>query len=186
MSRRRTWADNFELVGANPPQEYTSSSSVSGWVELASALAPNMVDEQVSPVTFLFTDTINSLGWGAVTESSFRLSTDASGSIVNWDVFLRADGPVEPSGERMVGAIEISSSVGDTGRSTFCILTGPFACDFTADSWVHSGGTSSVGAWAVNQVPAPSSLWLLGLAVAMLSFTRWRGAEMKTDEGYTV
>ena len=128
---------------------YTTSNFVSGSFTVASPLANNLSAAGITPISLSFTDgiqTINNVAFA----SSFVLSTDANGKIVNWFMTLVP-----------------SPSQG--------IVTANLPFGFALDTVALGGSTnagafnqSAPGTWTsadVAPVPEPSSLVLLGTGV---------------------
>jgi len=74
------------------PGTYTTDMSVSGSFEMASSIAANATNLFLTPLTYSFTDgrnTYTNLDSVLAYSDSFEVSTDASGSIMNWFIVVR-------------------------------------------------------------------------------------------------
>ena len=108
--------DNFtdiQLFGVSPPDPFTTSDNVTGWLSLPGRLGPNLVDEMVTPLSFSFSNGVNTLDESTVTESDFLFSTDGDGLLTEWYIFLRFDGPILGNGQSL--GIIIETTLGGLG-----------------------------------------------------------------------
>lgn len=174
-----------DLAGATLPADlYTTSDSVSGWLMLSNVLAPNLTNEQVLPTLFSFTDGVNTLDQSNVWVSGFWFTTDASGSITDWGVGLKAyflDGASWR--DQLIGTASgvnpVTSATYDTATDYLC---GPGStsstCVLSGDPYYSQGGYvgDAPGTWNYSKVPTPPTLLLLvpGLIGLILGRRRTR------------
>ncbi len=162
---------------------YNTSMTIMGSMEFSSALGSNLSNENVSPLQFSFNDgltTINNSNlWND--NSYFRVSTNSSGNIVDWNIYLHT--PIEDpmfAGATTEGIR--TSSYGDSGW----IIT----CTAMRDGGCISGPTTDYGStvnpvydptdppyvsgvWSVTPVPLPAAIWLFGAGfLSLLSLSK--------------
>jgi hypothetical protein len=169
-------------VGSTVPADpYTTADRVSGSFTLATPLASNLGPlSTITPLTFSFFDGLHQFTEANAVERLFRVTTNALGAIVEWQV-----GVVHSSltaNESFVRRIQISfapdaRSIGDLGFDAQC--GGPFRpglCAVAGDGfYTQFGQNFAPGAWTVRttpDVPEPSSLLLIGAALAGLAARR--------------
>src|SRR4030095_9571425 len=75
------------FTSVTPP--YTTSMFVTGMLTLAGPLPPNITNKIVSPISFSFSDGVQTLTSGPLVFGSFGFSTDATGMIVSWDLSVQ-------------------------------------------------------------------------------------------------
>jgi hypothetical protein len=143
---------------------YTGTENVTLSITLASTLGPNLTQAREDPLSFSFSDgvqTITDTTPGA--SISVLFSTDAAGSITHWDVYTQ----FYDSNARVYDHIETNNSIGF----------------FPYDYAVHginpddgSFGRSGVpGQWTVaSAVPEPSTWAMMVLGFAGLGFMAYR------------
>ncbi|QFU74421.1 hypothetical protein EY643_01440 [Halioglobus maricola] len=148
---------SFDPGGTVPiPQEHTTADRVSGTITLADYLDPNMDRIKVTPLSFVFTDGVSTLTDANVSESSFRFTTDAFGTITEWSIratFSDTDG----GGPRQT----IEATLNDEGPEDFGLdaLCGPSStadgCDnFGTPYYRTSASTSAAaGLWQISGEP---------------------------------
>lgn len=151
---------------------FNNTMFVSGYIEVNDFLAPNLVNQSVTPLTYSFTDGVNAItksdivaGNGADT---LQFYTDASGNITMWDISIYLS-PTAPS------------QIGDTQHQIRTRFEVTFFADETIDfgllgtcEVLKSGNTCAVfnnstgevlnnrGSWSVQVVPIPPALYLFG------------------------
>jgi len=172
-----------DLFGPTTPTDlYTTSDSAIGWIELSSVLAANLDFAIVTPLSFSFTDGVNTIDDSNVTLSLFTFETNASGVIVGWGINLRRS--FESSGtwfdQQIVtasGALNpVTTQTIDFGVDILC---GPgsssVGCVIDGDPYYSQDGLvrDAPGAWSY-QVPAPATLALFGIGAAGLGALRRR------------
>ncbi|MFN7932307.1 MAG: hypothetical protein U0R19_03220 [Bryobacteraceae bacterium] len=141
----------------------TSSCSVSGFFSVATALAPNLVDTNVSPTSFSFTDsavTITNSSSGLVI-NSFRVSTDSQGDIISaWGIDLRT------------ATYQIFTHAGaQSPPALFAAVDGSYPVPYTGNQAYVS---DSPGTWTTS-TPEPGTAAFSVLAMAALGILRkWR------------
>ena len=69
---------------------FDASMSVTGYIELAVLLDPNLVDENVNPLSYSFTDGVSTIAKndGVSGADTFRIYTNTDGEIFMWNVGL--------------------------------------------------------------------------------------------------
>ncbi len=153
-----TYTGNDFTIATSP---YTKSDSVSGFFTLAAALGDNLSNSSLAPATYSFTDGVqtftNSSPPATVT---FDVSTDGSGNITNWDIFLQnTSGPFSQTntvstqnpGNGVIGAFPRDIANVPQG----CCGESQGANSFDAGTWKASGGGTST-------VPEPRTIsWML-------------------------
>lgn len=184
--------NSFTLVQTSgptaPSDPYTTSDSVSGWIELAAVLDPNLSGNAVSPLSFSFSDGVNTFTESSpLTGSSFQFWTDAGGQLSGWDLnmsifaFTAGGGTSNVIAVRNFVSLIFGPIVQDNGADILC---GPastsLGCSFGGDPFYTQDGrvTDDPGVWAyrVTSVPEPGTLLLMGLGLAGIGFSRKRKA----------
>ena len=111
----------FADVSANstiPPQDvYTTADRVSGFIELPAPLAANLGDAILTPISFGFSDGVNTITNLNVSRAPLLLQflTDADGNLIEWVVGVSFFGfvPVDGLGIRLVArSIRLHNSFG--------------------------------------------------------------------------
>jgi len=148
--------------------------SISGTITFASPLLPNMPLTSVAPLSFSFTDGVNTLNNTTSPESSFSLQTGSDGQIVAWDI--------------AVGSLDF------TGLPTVFLGTefgtfGSFELDLTQTgvsepgNFIATGVANALdtqGTWTAT--PEPSSLILLGMGFLGMAGA-WRLKKLRQNPG---
>jgi len=128
---------------------YTTSDMVTGSVEFSSPLPANMPFTTVTPLSFLFSDGVQTIG-NPAEASNFQFGTGSSGAITVWTVFMQtpAGGISTDNGG--------SLATGDRGS----MRLPPPAFGFT----------DVPGTWTIFQTPdaGSSTLALLSLSLTAL------------------
>lgn len=127
-----------------PVGPFTANDSVSGSFTVPTKLAPLLHLFVFTPTSFSFTDGVDTLTNQNSTLSSFEVSTDISGNILDWDIFARIVGSNNP----FIDTSDIMGTGADEGSE--------------ADNQGHLVGGENLddpGTWTT--VPEPSSLLLL-------------------------
>jgi hypothetical protein len=149
-------------------------TSVSGQFSLSTPLAPNtaLTDISGSILSFSFTDGVNTITNMTLPLAtySFKVGTDATGNINDWELFVSQDYP-SPA---MVGSqfFQIGTAAGynDYGFVFTCTTVTGTSCTDSVDKGEF---TDSDGTWSVTVAPVlePSSLYLLVVGLAV--FAGW-------------
>lgn len=148
---------------APPVGIYTTLMSVQGSFTVASALAPNLVDFNFIPNSWLVSDGRNSFDEtnGFYTPNTlFKISTDASGNISGWYLNLETDDNV------FIRRLHSAFNTGMTGveEDYGWISIPPAQVDIGSNSGSH-------GSWSA--VPEPTSPFLLA-GIASSAFLKLR------------
>jgi len=176
--------------GSTAPSDlYTTSDSVTGWIELTAVLDPNLSAQFVSPLSFSFSDGINTFTESSpLTTSNFQFWTDAGGQLSGWNLQMQIFAPTAGGGTSNTIFVQNFDNlligptvVQDGGIDTLCGPTSDSTgCAFFGEpSYRHSGRVNNdPGVWAyrVTSVPEPGTLLLMGLGLAGMGFSRKRKA----------
>jgi hypothetical protein len=144
-----------------------SSIGVSGTIVLANPLGDNLVNAPVTPLMFSFsggTDAFDLTQASSLPIETFEFSTNASGTIIAWNVQLATDS----------GPNDGCTAVDFVCLGTFSNQNG--AGDYSAYDFNHgmpnevfgAGNNNVAGSWAVS-TPEPSSLLLFGTSLLGLA-----------------
>jgi hypothetical protein len=146
-------------VRGTPPDAYTTTDFIAGWIALPDMLAPNLVDQPIVPLSFSFSDGVNTLTPANVNFTVFNFWTDAFGMPSSWTVFMRGVFPTDSSGtdQRIVTQKTADLTV-DVGIS---IYRGEPPYN------TQAGNGDNPGTWTYkkNGVPLPSTLVLYALGL---------------------
>jgi hypothetical protein len=136
-----TGLDFTRVIGA-----YTTSDSVTGSFTLASPLGDNLSLSVITPVSFSFSDGVNTITSANASISLFEVNTDASGNMIYWNITLSLNGADISTAD---GLGDLAGFGGSSGGN-------------------HASGTMTL---AATPVPEPGSWPLLltgaGLLVAL-------------------
>ena len=93
-------ASTFYSYAGNPFADYsgtiTGSMSVTGTMELASALAPDLAEATLNPLSFNFSDGVNTITQADNDSAIFMFTTDSTGQVMEWTVSLENSLPTSP------------------------------------------------------------------------------------------
>ena len=137
----RYQGNNYE----QPAGIYDTTMSLTGTVEFATPLPPNLFGE-VFPIVFSFNDGVNTFTDEDFTSPAFGFATNPLGEIIGWEIRLNID-------EGGFTSLIINSDNTMLG-GTDLILFDPFEGE---PGFVFG---NSPGSWSV--VPVPPALWLFG------------------------
>jgi hypothetical protein len=167
------------------PTSYNNTSAITGTVELAAPLDANReLTPGIIPISFSFTDGINTLtfdnttsGSGINSRASFKFQTDGSGIINGWNLDLFSGWSTLAIGGTSTGIV----TVGDT--------TFDFIAHDKADMRECLNGGCTLqdtdfgliddlnGSWSTAEVvPIPAAVWLFGTALFGLVAVKRRKA----------
>jgi len=149
----------FQPGSTLPADVYTTADSVTGSIDLLEPLGPNLTGVFVNPVSFVFSDGVNTITNADATSASFQFWTDSSGQIVNWavNVFDISPGVFRQT----VQTLNLPGAAGIDGGSSYRCLPELPCVDASGSLisepflFVQSGrNDGSPGTWtAVNTVP---------------------------------
>ncbi len=166
------------VTNPNPPSgTYTTAMSISGSFELATALAPNLteVDISASVVSYSFFDGRNTLtDANSAHNTGFWVTTDALGDITGWHLNVLTSDPVSIGEQQFqinTRHNTFAASSLDLGRTLQCVSLSGSNCLSNADSGQL---LDSAGVWS-GVVPEPSTALLVSLGLSGLSIVRRRG-----------
>lgn len=163
---------NFDVFST--PTSYDSSMSVTGAIELGAPLGANLTEVEVFPLSFSFTDGINTISDATADSATLEFSTNASGAITSWFVGLHITMPSPVSvGVKDIdifATAEIGFDSFDLGRITTCVSVVGTECPGQIPDFGLTA--SQPGTWSV--VPIPAALPFFASALALLSFAAAR------------
>lgn len=156
-------------AGFTPPDAYDRSDRISGFIELAAPLPANLPPvSTVSPLSFSFTDGVNTFTEATATQAQFAFATDGAGSITRWFVELRI--VTLENGRATTNEVLRTRTSGDDSTD--------LVCGENSTELVCANGPEAVGPWSrvtafvrtpgiwtgppAGTVPEPTSLLLLG------------------------
>ena len=140
---------------------YDTSMSVTGTLELAAALAPNLSLSAVTPLSFSFSDGVNTTTetTATLTSSQFEFATDSTGNITGWNISMFTHNSSATPGQLWSSSLSTAnnvSTVDDTAVTVTCSYGTP--CGGTTNA--NASVTGQPGSWGV--VPIPGAVWLFG------------------------
>ena len=147
--------NNFDTFSF--PSSYNAAMSVSGSLTLASPLGMYF-GGTVTPLSFTFSDGINTFTESNTDYSGFRFNTDATGAITQWAIEMYIDVP-DPVKIGDTFFYLMSQNVVDMGSMETCIsISYTGSCSIGIDNGVIE--PANVSGWSV--VPVPPAVWLFG------------------------
>lgn len=175
-----------QFVDSDPPGgAYSPTDHVTVTFRLANAIAPNATNVTVTPLSFTLTDGRNTLtelnATGSFFGSNFqfsRIRTDASGAIIEWDIFARRG--LDPNFMVVGSELDFISSrwlpsapspIVDSVAMRVCAqIVANFGCLLSSDEGHALAGASIPNAWIVraSAVPEPATLCLMLLGLFAL------------------
>lgn len=132
---------------------YTTSDFVTASFTVASPLGNNFAFAAIHPISFSFSDGVQTINNGNATDFNFSFGTDANGNIVEWETGVAISGEFGPTKK----FVETASGPFGSGDDSF--IRTPSGMAFNI---------SEPGRWTLSNaspVPEPSTLVLLGTGV---------------------
>jgi hypothetical protein len=165
--------NDFTTVISDIGGPYTTSDSVTGSFVLPTALAGNLPGAVVNPTSFSFFDGIQTLSTGNSTSVFFRVWTDGSGHIENWEVRLENNGlGYNYLVETYNDPPGLSPTVQDLGSQRQIFIP--------VNRLIQGSNLGLPGTWEVTNVPAvpePSTWATMLIGFAGLGFAGYRKAK---------
>lgn len=159
------------------PSSWDGTMNMSVTFELSDTLDPNLSFSSISPVSFSFSDGVNTITDEDVAANptlydiTFEFSTDSSGVITDWHVVAEhGPGLLENMGDNLVRIFTASSgsTPKDIGIIFTCISINPDGSCSTAGDWASSL-PDNPGTWTVSEAPinaGPVEILLTGILSA--------------------
>ena len=139
---------------------YTTTDSITGYIDLSTALGATSGPLTLTPVSFSFSDGLQTISNTNATAALFSdFYTNASGVPISWAIALVTSG----------GSNNIGSCV--TNASVTCMPG-----DFDQGNFGMSTGTvnNDPGSWAVTETPLPAALPLFATSLGAMGLLGWR------------
>ncbi len=166
-----------------PADSYTTNDSVQGWIELTSMLAPNLSSQLVTPLSFSFSDGVNTLTNSNAISTSFRFWTDDSGLPTQWGFFVEAFSLPGGTGTQRTISSDNTAPAGrpprsiDSGEDVLCgPESPPGQCTFGGDPFYRQfasvGGNPGTWEYRTVDVPTPATFALFGLGLLGVGYRR--------------
>jgi hypothetical protein len=170
--------NSFETIGDDPlpAGTYTTEMRITGSFELASELGPNLVWNTIAQgvLSYSFTDGRNRLTEVNSRIVEFMVSTDGSGKVRQWSIYIAQD--LDADVGARAGNIRIS--YGPSGSFEVGWLVECLELDSLGDACslvgIDVGEVRGLAGVVVATVPEPSTASLLGLFLAGIAAVRRR------------
>jgi len=139
---------------------YDTSMSVTGTVELAAALAPNLSLTAVTPTSWSFSDGVNTTTNATATLNfnQFNFATDSAGNITEWLIQFFSFDPNALSGDLRQNTLLFQNTTSIRDQVLMEICLGDNSTECIASSISQAGVLDQPGSWGV--VPIPGAVWL--------------------------
>jgi hypothetical protein len=152
-----TYTGNDFLQASTP---YSTAESVSGYFDLSSPLAPNLMEQAIAPTAFSFSDGYDTFTnvTSLFSQAVFRVSTDAPGNLTTWIIDLQSGADLLYTRN---DGLNGGPNVGDGG-----VIEVPVNNQDPIADILGSPGTWTESSTDVSAAPEPSSLLLFGTGMA--------------------
>jgi hypothetical protein len=150
-----TYTGNDFTEASSP---FSTSDSITGEFTVATALLPDTIYDGLTPLSFSFTDDVNTATTSDLNGlPTFDVTTGSTGNILSWYIVYD-----------LLPAYATISTESDSGGVTDLVYGSPSGDAFN---------DNDAGSWAVSTtstVPEPGNLMLVGLGLAAIGVVRHR------------
>ena len=143
---------------------FTTSDSVTGSFTLAAPLGDNLSFDDVNPLSFSFSDGVQTFNSSNTASEFFQFSTDSNGQLTAYSINL-PDGPADISIINFPGAYAGDSAIDAQGDAALNYRAGSFTATTSVSATPEPSGLALLGTGALGLacvVKRPGGLFLLG------------------------